>query len=247
MVAPLLGTGPVGLLTNLDCPIKLSCEIRLVALFEGAKGALILLTGFGLLALVHCDLQDVADELVRRFHLNPARHYPRIFIEAADKVTDTRLWLLAGAALLYALVRFVEAYGLWRERRWAGWFAAVTPYLYLRTTTEGRIIVGGEDENFVNAKRRDALIFQKTRTLVNKFGRLFPDLQLEVAYAWAGTFGETKDGLAYIGVHPRFPHAYFALGYGGNGITFSLIAAQIIRDHFLGRTNRDAHLFRFRR
>jgi len=50
----------------------------------------------------------------------------------------------------------------------------------------------------------DALISQKTRTLVKKFGRLFPDLQLEVAYAWAGTFGETRDGLAYIGVHPRF-------------------------------------------
>jgi hypothetical protein len=69
--------------------------IRLVALFEGAKGALILLAGFGLLALVHRDLQDVADELVRRFHLNPARHYLRIFIEAAGKTTDTRLWLLA--------------------------------------------------------------------------------------------------------------------------------------------------------
>jgi glycine/D-amino acid oxidase-like deaminating enzyme len=76
---------------------------------------------------------------------------------------------------------------------------------------------------------------------------LFPDLQLEVAYAWAGTFGETKDGLAYIGVHPRFPHACLALGYGGNGITFSLIAAEIIRDYFLGRKNRDAHLFRFGR
>ena len=122
-----------------------------------------------------------------------------------------------------------------------------TPYLYLRTTAEGRIIVGGEDENFVSAKHRDALISQKTRTLVKKFGRLFPGLPLEVAYAWAGTFGETKDGLAYIGVHTRFPHAYFALGYGGNGITFSLIAAEIIRDCFLGRNNRDARLFRFGR
>jgi glycine/D-amino acid oxidase-like deaminating enzyme len=122
-----------------------------------------------------------------------------------------------------------------------------TPYLYLRTTAEGRVIVGGEDENFVSAKHRDALISQKTRTLLKKFGRLFPDLPLEVAYAWAGTFGETKDGLAYIGVHPRFPHAYFALGYGGNGITFSLIAAEIIRDCFLGRNNRDALLFRFGR
>jgi glycine/D-amino acid oxidase-like deaminating enzyme len=122
-----------------------------------------------------------------------------------------------------------------------------SPYLYLRITTEGRVIVGGEDEDFVNAKRRDALISQKTRTLAKKFERLFPKVPLEIAYAWAGTFGTTKDGLAYIGVHPRFPHAYFALGYGGNGITFSLIAAEIIRDCFLGRKNRDASIFRFGR
>jgi glycine/D-amino acid oxidase-like deaminating enzyme len=122
-----------------------------------------------------------------------------------------------------------------------------TPYLYLRTTTEGRVIIGGEDEDFVNAKRRDALISQKTRTLVKKFGRLFPDRPLEVAYAWAGTFGETKDGLPYIGVHTRFPHVFFALSYGGNGITFSVIAAEILRDYFSGRTNLDAGLFRFGR
>ena len=111
--------------------MRLSRGIRLVALFEAAKGALILLAGFGLLALVHRDLQYVADEVVRRFHLNPARHYPRIFIEASGKATDTRLWLLAGAALLYAVFRFVEAYGLWRERRWAGWFAVVTGGVYV--------------------------------------------------------------------------------------------------------------------
>jgi len=65
-------------------------------------------------------------------------------------------------------------------------------------------------------------------------------VSLEVAYAWSGTFGETKDGLPYIGgVHPRFPHTYFALGYSGNGITFSVVAAEIIRDYFLSRTNRD--------
>jgi glycine/D-amino acid oxidase-like deaminating enzyme len=122
-----------------------------------------------------------------------------------------------------------------------------SPYLYLRTTMEGRVIVGGEDEDFVSAKRRDALISQKTRTLVKKFARLFPDTPLEVAYAWAGTFGTTKDGLPYLGVHPRFPHTFFALGYGGNGITFSLMAAEILRDAFLGRKNHDARLFRFGR
>ena len=135
----------------------------------------------------------------------------------------------------------------------SGWYKrcliweSCNPYLYMRTTSDGRIIVGGEDEDFVNAKHRDALISAKTRTLLKKFGRLFPHLPLEVAYAWAGTFGGTKDGLAYIGVHPRFPHAYFALGYGGNGITFSVIAAEIIRDSFLGHANQDTHIFRFKR
>lgn len=121
------------------------------------------------------------------------------------------------------------------------------PYLYLRTTPDNRIIVGGEDEDFVNPTRRDALIPRKTRTLVRKFKALFPDVKLDVAYSWSGTFGETKDGLAYIGKNPCLPHAYFALGYGGNGITYSVIAAEIIRDDFLGRRNPDAPLFRFGR
>ena len=122
-----------------------------------------------------------------------------------------------------------------------------SPYLYLRTTAENRIIVGGEDEDFVNPKLRDALIPGKTRTLVRKFKTLFPEIKLQVAYSWAGTFGETKDGLAYIGSNRSLPHAYFALGYGGNGITYSVIAAEIIRDDFLGRKNRDAIIFSFNR
>ena len=64
---------------------------------------------------------------------------------------------------------------------------------------------------------------------------------------WAGTFGETKDGLAYIGATPEFPNAYFALGYGGNGIVYSLIAAEIIRDAFLGQPNPQHELFSFDR
>jgi glycine/D-amino acid oxidase-like deaminating enzyme len=69
----------------------------------------------------------------------------------------------------------------------------------------------------------------------------------EIAFAWAGTFGATKDGLAYIGVSPEAPHAYFALGYGGNGITYSMIAARIIADLYQGVPNADAQLFRFER
>ena len=160
---------------------------------------------------------------------------------------ESKALLKAGAGILkstYALISEpLQAISGWHQECLI--WESGTPYLYLRTTTEGRVIVGGEDEDFVNAKRRDALISQKTRTLVKKFGRLFPDQPFEVAYAWAGTFGETKDGLPYIGVHPRFPHVCFALSYGGNGITFSVIAAEILRDYFSGRTNLDVNLFRF--
>ena len=105
--------------------------LRIVALFEASKGSLILLAGFGLLSYIHTDLHQAAEHLVRHFHLNPARHYPRIFLDLADHVTDAQLWFIALFALLYAFIRFVEAYGLWHERSWAEWFAILTGGIYV--------------------------------------------------------------------------------------------------------------------
>jgi len=105
--------------------------IRIVALFEGTKGLLVLLVGFGLLELIHKNLHMVAEEIVRHIHLNPARHYPKIFIDAANHLTDSRLWIMAISALLYSLVRFVEAIGLWLQRQWAEWFGLLTGGMYI--------------------------------------------------------------------------------------------------------------------
>ncbi len=105
--------------------------LRTIALLEGAKGLFVLLAGFGLLSLLHRDLHHAAAELVRNLHLNPAAHYPRIFLDLADRVTDGELWLLAGAALFYALLRLAEAYGLWQQQLWAEWFGVVSSGLYL--------------------------------------------------------------------------------------------------------------------
>ena len=105
--------------------------VRAVAMVEGIKAAIVLLAGFGLLTLIHRDVQDVAEKLVRHSHLNPASKYPKIFLDAAENVTDARLWLFAGLAALYALVRAIEAYGLWHERRWAEWFALASSAIYL--------------------------------------------------------------------------------------------------------------------
>ena len=105
--------------------------IRAVALVEAAKAGLVLLAGCGLLALLHRDFQELAEQWILRFHLDPARRFPRIFMDAASQLTDARLWYLASLALAYAVFRLVEAYGLWHERRWAEWVALATGAIYI--------------------------------------------------------------------------------------------------------------------
>jgi uncharacterized membrane protein (DUF2068 family) len=100
-------------------------------MFEGLKGTLVFIAGFGLLSLVHHDVQATAEQIVRHLHLNPARHFPRIFIEAAGHIDDTRLMSLAAFAGVYGLVRFIEAWGLWHKRAWAEWFAIISGSIYL--------------------------------------------------------------------------------------------------------------------
>lgn len=109
----------------------LQTGMRAVAVVEGAKAAIVLLFGFGLLSLVHHDVQRAAERIVRSLHLDPVSKFPSIFLKWAGHVTDAQLLLGASLAVLYVLVRSVEAYGLWYERRWAEWFALVSCGVYL--------------------------------------------------------------------------------------------------------------------
>ncbi|CAN5555442.1 FAD-dependent oxidoreductase [soil metagenome] len=121
------------------------------------------------------------------------------------------------------------------------------PYIYCRTTADNRIVFGGEDEPFYDPAKRDALVDSKTNKLSKQLKELFPDIPFKVDYSWAGTFIETDDGLPYIGTIRQLPHTYFALGYGGNGITFSQLAADILTDLLIGKKNADADIFSFDR
>jgi uncharacterized membrane protein (DUF2068 family) len=105
--------------------------LKAAALFEALKGLLVILAGLGLLAFVRHDAQAFAESLVRHLHLNPARHYPRVFIEAAGRLTDSRIWLLAVGAFAYSALRFTEAYGLWLARPWGEWMGIVSGGVYL--------------------------------------------------------------------------------------------------------------------
>jgi len=122
------------------------------------------------------------------------------------------------------------------------------PYLYARTTSDNRIIAGGEDESFRNPALRDSLVEAKAAKLMKKLRRLFPRIEMELAYAWAGTFGETKDTLPYVGTHPgRDNRIYYALGYGANGMPVSAVAAEIVTAGILGERHRHRNTFPFGR
>lgn len=121
------------------------------------------------------------------------------------------------------------------------------PYLYMRCTDDGRIIVGGRDDAYHNPTKRDAAIDRKAKLLAKDLHTLFPSIPFVSEFSWAGTFGTTKDGLPFIGKESPSQNKYFALGFGGNGIIFSTIAAELLRDAILGKENSTRELFSFDR
>lgn len=121
------------------------------------------------------------------------------------------------------------------------------PYFYARTTRDGRVLAGGEDERFMSPRERDAMLGAKSGILMRRLHELVEGRRFRVAYRWGGTFAQTKDGLPYIGEHRRWPGVLFALGYGGNGITFSVVAAKIIAGEVVGMRHHSAGLFGFDR
>ncbi len=188
-----------------------------------------------------------------------ARHGITLHTDQGRKIRARHLVVATGYEtapyLAERLTKLVATYAFVTEPHatFPGWpgerliWETARPYVYLRRTGDGRAIIGGYDEPTSDPRRRDALLGRKTGALVRRFGQLLPQAPGEVAYRWCGTFAETPDGLPYIGAHPRVPHTFFALGYGGNGITFSVIAAEIIRDLVCEGRSRDAELFRFDR
>jgi glycine/D-amino acid oxidase-like deaminating enzyme len=137
-----------------------------------------------------------------------------------------------------------------KQNVWPGtafiWEAS-DPYLYMRATHDGRIICGGEDEEFSDEALRDSMIEEKTAIISQKLRRMFPRIDTSPEFAWAGAFGTTTTGLPMIGNVPRKPNLFAVMGYGGNGITFSQIASELVSTALDGSEDTDAALFAFPR
>jgi len=168
----------------------------------------------------------------RRLVLATGYELPKIIPAKGHKIGST-----------WALATRPQRRRLWPEECLI--WEASDPYLYMRTTDDSRVICGGEDEEFSTPGHRDALIPRKIATLQRKLGKLFPQLDVTAEFVWASSFGESSTGIPTIGEIPGYPNCWATLGYGGNGITYSRIAAEILRTSFLGGQDEDADLFAF--
>jgi glycine/D-amino acid oxidase-like deaminating enzyme len=122
------------------------------------------------------------------------------------------------------------------------------PYHYLRWTDDNRLLLGGEDTPHRSNRGARAKLQKGSARLLQFLATLYPDLGSErPAYTWKGLFAETPDGLPYIGTHRRYPRHLFALGYGGNGMTASFLAAQMLLKRYLNSPSDDEALFAFSR
>lgn len=132
---------------------------------------------------------------------------------------------------------------LWPSR--ALIWEAADPYIYIRTTVDGRVVVGGEDEQHDDNARRAKRIPAKLERFKSKLKLLLPQVEFEVEYAWAGAFGASETGLPIIGNVPGMPRVCAVLGFGGNGTTYAQIAAEMITNALSGKPEPDIDLFAF--
>lgn len=144
-----------------------------------------------------------------------------------------------------AISQPVPAEYIWPQR--CLYWDTDSPYYYMRTTKDNRMMIGGLDVPFKDPIKRDLLLRKQIQRLEKHFKKLYPSTPFVVDMAWCGTFSSTKDGLPYIGAYPGSPNMLFALGYGGNGITFSMIAAQVIANIIRGIKDDRIDLFGFNR
>ncbi|WP_191559984.1 NAD(P)/FAD-dependent oxidoreductase [Metabacillus idriensis] len=139
---------------------------------------------------------------------------------------------------LRALEHWEDRSLIWETKR---------PYFYMRTTVDGRIVAGGLDEEKMEAPSNEEIIRERGQRLLDKIKEHYPGYEMEVDSIWGASFGESDDGLPFIGQHPDKENVYYCLGFGGNGTVYSMIGAEILKDLILYNSHPDAEIVRLDR
>jgi glycine/D-amino acid oxidase-like deaminating enzyme len=189
----------------------------------------------GLLATPQGVVLDAAGHFVEAKHVIFCTGYELLKGLPRAKVKITSSWAAATAPKA-DYPRWLDETVVWE---------AADPYLYMRTTPDGRLLVGGEDVDLDSPAYRADALDRKARRLALKTRRLL-HITPEWKHVWAGAFGESSDGLPFIDAVPGHPNCYAVMGFGGNGTVFAMLAAQILPGLLRGRPGFDADLFRFR-
>jgi glycine/D-amino acid oxidase-like deaminating enzyme len=180
--------------------------------------------------------------------LNTGKH----FIEAKNVVFCTGYEVLKGIPKKGTKITSSWAIASRPKAHYPNWlnrtllWEASTPYLYLRTTLDGRLVAGGEDEELDLPSYRARNIGRKSARIAGKIEALIPGLEFEPTFEWTGAFGESTDGLPIIDAVPDMPGCFTVMGFGGNGTVYSMMASQIMPTLLKGKADPDAKLFRFR-
>jgi glycine/D-amino acid oxidase-like deaminating enzyme len=153
-------------------------------------------------------------------------------------------WFLPSAFTVgssYAIATLPGTAPLWREN--ALIWEALSPYLYARAAADGRVIAGGEDEDFADASQRDALIGSKSGVIATKLAKMIDVAKVDIDCAWSAAFGASPDGLPAIGRAANHERLWLASGFGGNGVTFAALGAELIAAEMAGDPDPDAACF----
>jgi len=208
-------------------PVRLTRALLAIALQRGCR----LLTplrvadyeiGMGGVT-IHCE-QGIAVR-AKRLVLASGYEMPP-FVQATTRYEVTSTWAMATAP---------QRQGALPAMLWE----AAEPYIYLRSTADGRLMIGGGDAPVADAATREALAAEKIVQLQQRLAQLLPQADTGIATSWSGRFGVTEDGLPLIGAVPGCPGCFAAYGYGGNGVTFSMIAADMLAGLLTGSSGAD--------
>ncbi|AIQ47374.1 FAD-dependent oxidoreductase [Paenibacillus sp. FSL R7-0273] len=168
-----------------------------------------------------------------------ARH---VIIAAGYEDSDFKVEKNATLASSYAVItRPIADFSSWHKRTLI-WETA-RPYVYMRTTPDNRIIIGGMDKDTAYAETRDSRILASKDKLIEAFSELFPDIQAVPEYYLGAFYGGTHDGMPIIGQYDAYPHCYMIMAYGDNGTVYNGVLAKIVSDKILTGSSPDLDLY----